>query len=159
MSKSADGFTLIEVLTVIAIIAVLCALTVINLGHPQVTASLQGTADTLVADLKNQQLLAMAGDDGANGGGSPEPHGVVIAGDHYTLFAGATFSGADPHNFEIAPGGGISFTTTFAGNQVSFEPGSGEVDSFSATDNTITVHNSGDSKTITINRLGTVTVQ
>ena len=151
------GFTLIEILIAIGILTVLAALTVINLGQPQVTASLQGATETLVADLKGQQLQAMAGDN--NGTASQQMHGLVVASNHYTLFAGASFDSGDTTNFDVTPGGAITFTSTLTDDQIQFAKGSGEVSGYDSGHNTITVHNGSDSKTVTINRLGTVTVQ
>lgn len=151
--KSQAGFTLVEILITLAIFGVLCAMTVINLGAPQTAASLNGTVDELVADLKAQQLLAMTGDSGSLS--DQQPQGVLIAADHYTLFAGAAFDGGDGNNYTLTPGEGISFSTDFDDSQVLFNKGSGELSG----GGTITVGRDGESKTITINRLGTVTVQ
>ncbi|HEV7454476.1 MAG TPA: prepilin-type N-terminal cleavage/methylation domain-containing protein [Candidatus Saccharimonadales bacterium] len=155
-SQFEAGFTLVEIMITIAIIATLAALTLVNLGKPQVTASQNSTVDTLVADLKSQQLLAIAGDSG--GSPSQQPQGVYIQAGQYTLFAGPNFDSQDANNFSITASQDTTFSTTFPGSKVVFTTGNGEVQNFSGTTNAITVHHSGDTKTITINRLGAVTV-
>ncbi len=157
MSRTQAGFTLVELLVVLGIIGALFALTFINLGKPQTTADLEGATDMLVADLKSQQLLAMSGDDG--GGSAVQPHGMIISGDRYTLFAGATFSGTDDNNFAVEPGEPVTFSTTLPDGQIQFAKGSGEVQDFILGSDTITVHARDASHVISINRLGTVTVQ
>jgi prepilin-type N-terminal cleavage/methylation domain-containing protein len=150
------GFTLVEIMITVAIIATLAALTLVNLGKPQVTASQNSIVDTLVADLKSQQLLAMAGDSG--GSASRQPQGVYIQASQYTLFAGPNFDSNDTNNFSITADQNTTFSSTFPGSKVIFATGSGEVQNFAGTTNTITVHRADDTKTITLNRLGAVTV-
>jgi len=157
MQRPQAGFTLVEVMVTVAIIAVLAALTLINLGKPQTTVSINGTVATMEADIKGQQLLAMSGDGGSTSAG--QPHGVVIASDHYTLFAGSTFDSGDDNNYTATPGHNITFDTTFAGSTVLFGQSSGEVQSFDGGNNTITIHGDDGDKTITINRFGTITVE
>ncbi len=149
------GFTLIEVLLTLALVAGLCALSFTSLGQPQVTASLAGTLDTLVADLRSQQLLAMTGNGDA---GSAQPHGIVIASDHYTLFAGTSFDSGDDANYTVTPGEGISLDTDFPDEQIVFSQGTGEVRNFSS-GHTITVDAQGQNKTISINPLGMAEVE
>lgn len=151
-----SGFTLVELLVVLAIIAMLFGLSVIGLRQPQVTTSVTTTTDTLVSDLKSQQLLAMVGDVGSMT--SQQPHGIYIQTDKYTLFADSSYHVGDTNNFEIDSQNGASFTTTLPSGQIVFDVGSGDVQGFSSGSNTITVQNSGAQETITINRFGAVTV-
>lgn len=151
-----SGFTLVELLIVMALIGVLTTLTVVSLIQPQRSASLSGTVDVLVADLRSQQLKAMAGDSVSDS--VAQPHGIYIEPNRYTLFKGSGYSGSDSDNFIVQPES-ITLSTTFASSQVSFQKASGEPSGFNPSANTITVSNlSGESKTITINRFGVVTV-
>jgi prepilin-type N-terminal cleavage/methylation domain-containing protein len=152
---STSGFTLVELLIVMALIGVLTTLTVVNLVQPQRSASVAGAVEVLVADLRSQQLKSMAGD--SQSASAAQAHGVYIQSDRYTLFKGS-YSGGDTDNFVVQPDG-VSFSTAFASSQISFQKASGEPASFNPSANTITVSNiSGESKTITVNRYGVVTV-
>lgn len=147
------GFTLVEALTVLGIIAVMFSFIVINLGQSQSTVSVSTTVDSLLADLKSQQLLAMAGENGS--GSVAQPHGIYIQSGSYTLFANSTYPTGDSNNFAISMPQTITLSTTFPSTQVVFAKGSGEVTNGG---NTITVTGIGSSKTITINRFGAITV-
>src|SRR5689334_3573513 len=115
------GFTLIEILVTLAIVALLAALTMVNLGKPQITASVNDTVDTLVADLKSQQLLAMSGDSGS--ASSQQPQGLYIQAGQYTLFAGSTYDSGDSNNYAASASQGVTFSTTFPGATVLFDKG------------------------------------
>jgi prepilin-type N-terminal cleavage/methylation domain-containing protein len=151
------GFTLIEVLVTLAIMTALSVLTFVNLGRPQTTASLGSTVDTLVADASSERILAMAGDGGTADG--PQPHGLRVQATDYTTYAGVAFDSQDANNFTVTPGGGIGFSTTFASGQVQFDAISGEVRDFDPAKNTITVTDGDETRTLTLNRFGVVTVQ
>lgn len=155
-ARAQKGFTLIEVLITIAIMAAMSALIFINLGKPQTVASLNGAVETLVTDLRAQQTLAMSGNSA--GGATQLAHGMVVSANSYTVFAGDSYNQSDPNNYTVTPGQNISLNTTFPNSQILFDKSSGEVRDFSAGDNTITVTGDEGSKTITINRFGVVTV-
>lgn len=156
LNGSQGGFTLLELLVVMALIGILMTLTVVNLVKPQRSASIAGTVDVLVADLRSQQLKAMAGD--SQSASSAQAHGIYIEPNRYTIFKGSSYSGADADNFIVQPDS-ITFSTNFASSQVAFQRASGEPSGFNPSANTITVSNlSGESKTLTINRYGVVTV-
>lgn len=150
--RSARGFTILELLVVIALMAVLSALTMITLIQPQTTVSLDSAVEVLVADLRSQQTKSMVGDSGT--GGAQVPHGVYVQAGSYTLFKGAAYSGADTDNFVITMDSSISLGTTLPSSQAVFAEASGELTAAS----TITVTNtiSGQSKVISLNRLGVV---
>ncbi len=109
-ARTEEGFTLVEVLITIAIMAAMSALIFVNLGKPQTVASLSGAVETLVADLRAQQTLAMSGNSAA--GTSQLAHGVFISANAYTVFAGDSYNGSDPDNYTVTPGQNISFSTT-----------------------------------------------
>jgi prepilin-type N-terminal cleavage/methylation domain-containing protein len=158
LASNTKGFTLIELLVVMGLMAVLFGLSAINLIRPQNVASLNGTSDTLVADIKSQQLLAVAGDPGT--ATTAQAHGLYVQSGQYTVFAATTYSAAEASNFVIKLDTSLSLSTTFPSSQVIFSKGSGEVQGFTAGNNTITLANaaSGDSRVLTINRFGAVTV-
>jgi prepilin-type N-terminal cleavage/methylation domain-containing protein len=151
------GFTLVEILLVMGLIAVLAAATLINFIRPQNQASLDGITNALVTDIKSQQIKAMAG-DGVSAS-SAQAHGVYVQAGSYTLFKGSAYSGADTDNFAISTDT-ITLTPDLPSSQVVFTKATGDVSGFDSAHKTITVSSSalGASKVITINRYGAVTV-
>lgn len=152
------GFSLLEVLVVMGLIAILTGLTVTNLIRPQTTASIDGVVNTLAADIKSQQLKAMVGD--SLSASSAQEHGVRVQPTNYTLFKGASYAGGDTDNFTLQQGSDISLSTTFPSSVLIFTKAAGEVSGFVNGSNTITVTNtvSGQVKTLTVNRYGAVTI-
>src|SRR5256885_1156542 len=96
LGASSQGFTLVELLIVMALLAGLAGLTIINLGKPQNSASLSAASDTLVADLKTQQIRAMMSEPGS---AATADRGVYLQSGQYTLFSGLTYSAANTDNF------------------------------------------------------------
>lgn len=144
------GFTLIELMLVMALIAVLFGIASINLLQAQHNASLTTAEEQLIADLKSQQTKAM------NGNGTDSSYGVHITTDGsstYTLFTGPTYPGSD--QFPETIDSSITFKLTSGGNDIIFAPATGETGSVQ----TIIVKNNagGDSKTITLNKYGVIT--
>lgn len=157
MSTSQGGFTLTELLVVIGLIGILLALTGVNLIRPQTEASLEGDVLTISNDIKAQQLRAMSGDSGSDA--VTEPFGVYVQSNQYTLFKDAAYNGGSADNFVIPTTSGITLSTNFPSSQVVFSKGTGDVNNFNASTNTITITNSaGESKVLTINRYGAITV-
>jgi prepilin-type N-terminal cleavage/methylation domain-containing protein len=152
------GFTLIELLVVIGLVSILVGLSFVNLGRPQASTSLATSADTLVSDIKSQQLLAMAGDQG--GVTTEQPHGVYVQAGQYILFAGSVYSSSDTNNFTVTLDPNLTIATTFSSTQVVFLKGTGEVQSFVNGSNTITLSSPalGTTKTITIDRFGAIVI-
>ncbi len=152
------GFTLVEILVVMGLIAILSGVAFINFIRPQNQASLDSIVATLVADLKSQQTKAMAGD----GVSAPaaQAHGIYVQSGSYTLFKGSAYSGADTDNFVVSSDTGTTLSTTLPSTQAVFTKGSGDVAGFIAGQSTITVTSSGTgvSRTITLNRYGALTV-
>lgn len=138
------GFTLIELLLVMGVFAVLSAFAVISLNRPQTQSALDGTAYTLIADLKNEQLKAMTRSSGS--------FGLQFNAQSYTLLN---------DNFTVTLDTNLSLSTTFPSSQLVFSRLSGEVSGFVNGSNTITLTNtaSSESKTITVNRLGVINLQ
>lgn len=127
-----NGFTIIEVLVVLAI-----SITLITIGYVRAVgierrAPIGATVDTLIADLRGLQTKAMTG---------VWPRTYRMRLPDYPV----------PDN--------ITITTTFPGSVIEFTKGSGDVAGFIAGNNTVTVTQTltGEKKTITINRYGAVT--
>lgn len=153
-----SGFTLIELIMVMGLFSLLTAFASINLLRPQTQASLDGVVISLVSNMRQQQLKAMAGD--TDGTAQAQPFGVRFNSNNYILFRGASFNPSEPTNFTVTIEGDVSLTTNLPSSQVIFSRQSGEVAGFTAGSNTVTITNNtnGENKVISINRLGVVTV-
>lgn len=152
------GFTLIEVSVVIAAIAILLSISTISLTTLQQHTYVETTLETLLSDIKHQQLKAMAGD--TEGSGGADVYGIHFDTNQYVLFKGPTFDGTDPLNFAVAINDSLDFTNNlFPGGELVFEKGSGEVVGFDGSNNAITIFNTlkSESQTITVNRYGVIT--
>lgn len=159
-AQAEAGFTLVELLIVMALFAALAGLIGINLMKPQSTASVVAAADVLVSDLRAQQARAMAGESVS--GTAPVAQGLRFtdnSGD-YIQFKGASYDAGDADNFNQQIDEPIELSTSFPGDVVVFAPRSGEVAGWTSGQSTITIHNksSNESKTITLNRYGVPTV-
>ncbi len=156
--KKRLGFTLIELLVTMGIFSILAALISINLIKPQTSASTDSQIQTLISDIKSQQLKSMLG--ATDGSVASKKHGILISQDKYTLFSGDSFNPADPNNFDVILENNLHLSTTFNSSTLLFEKLSGEVFGFSPGQNTITLTNQSDSSTkaITIGRYGSLSV-
>jgi hypothetical protein len=138
------------------VILVLFGLSTVALGQPQAITNSSDTLDTLVNDLKTQQLAAMVGTTGS--GTSQQPAGIFVQSNQYTLFTGSSYSAGNSYNYVFAAPTGVSFSTTLPSGIVLFNKGDGSVSGFTAGSNTITITTSSGNKVITITRFGAVTV-
>ena len=57
-----NGFTILELLVIMGVFAILAGFTTLNLFNLKARASLSTTTDTLISDLKTEQIKAMTGD-------------------------------------------------------------------------------------------------
>ena len=126
------GFTLIEMIVVMAIGAVVITATTVNLlGGSRRVVKGAGVGQ-LVAEIRGEQMRAMTGDTTAGAG-------VLDLG------------GLDLDN-------NLTISTTFSGAQIAFAPISGEIVGYIAGQDTVTVVDStdGTTKTLHINKYGVV---
>lgn len=147
------GFTLIELIVVLGMLATLTGLSYLTLfGRIQQT-DVASVMVSLVADLRSQQTSAMSGEQ-TNGSTS---YGVHLDANQYVTFSGSTYSANDPGNAAF-PVSGAHLSTTFTGGDIVFSPGSGEITGFVSNGNAITVtsNEGGSSRTIRLNRYGVV---
>jgi prepilin-type N-terminal cleavage/methylation domain-containing protein len=157
---SQAGFTLIEMMSVMGIFLILTAFMAFNILRPQQQASLDTAVTTLQADLKSQQIRAMAGD--ADTTSSAKSFGVYLEPTKYTLFTGTSFSAADTSNYVVTLDPAINLVSiNVPSTQIIFSPLSGEMTNFSSTQTTFIVRNinTNEQKTLTINRYGIFTIQ
>ncbi len=156
MKNNQFGFTLIELVVVMGILLMLFGFASFSLVNVQRKTSVSSTADNLVSDMATQQTKAMLG-AGSSGGDS---YGIYFQSDKYTLFKGTTYSASDPNNFTVSLDLGITFSNiTFPASLLIFSSATGEINGFSAGQNTVTLHDTQGTKTetITVNRYGVVT--
>ncbi len=153
--RNSKGFTLVELIVVMGIIATLFGMVTINLLRTQHNASVSATVDELLSDIRTQQTKAMIGTQDTNG--NANSYGIHVTANSYILFQG-TSDPADATDFTINPGN-ITFTTNLPNAQVVFTQRSGEFSNYVSGPYTITVKNAygAEQKTIYINRYGVVT--
>lgn len=152
-----QGFTLIEILTAMAVFLTLTGLITVNFIRPQTKASVDSIVSVLVSDLKQQQLKAMLGEGGVSGATA---FGIYFASGQYTLFSGEVYMEANAGNFPVLTDGTTVISTNFPDRQIVFARQSGEIVNFSESANRITVQSpgGGETKNITLNRFGVVTI-
>jgi len=116
------AFSLIEMLTVMGIIAILIALSVPQLFRLRDRNTLQTSTTKLISLLRQQQLNAM---------NSPHLYGVYFDSDRYILFTGEQYISTNSANTIIT----FDYPTALTGidvpsSQFIFASGSGEIVSF-----------------------------
>ena len=129
------GFTLIELIIVMGIVATLTSFVTLNLTGSRKRVGVATTMEVLAADLRGTQMRAMAGEG---------PQEIVFGGDRYTL---------NPEGFVVTLDPEIAITTTYPQNKITFAGRSGEA----VGQGTITVTDTsgGVTKTLTVNQYGT----
>src|SRR5579862_4938386 len=104
---NSKGFTAIEIILVMSIVAILLGLVTVNLFKFQHKSQLSATVASFLADYKEQQIKAMVGD--TSGTATPAAYGVHFETTSYTLFRGSYGT----TNFTVNLPGGTQFSTTF----------------------------------------------
>ena len=145
-----------ELLVVVGIIAIIFGLSVVSLGQPQAATNRQDATDTLLSDIKNQQLFAMVGATGS--ASSQQPAGIYVQSNQYTLFTGSSYNAGDSYNYVVTAPNGTSFSTTFPSGIMLFNKGAGDVNGFANGSNTITITTSAGTRTLTVDRFGVINV-
>jgi prepilin-type N-terminal cleavage/methylation domain-containing protein len=156
--RSNSGFTFIELVTAVTIIASLLALVTINLVNTRQKTTINTVVTTLVTDLRNQQVQAMVGD--TEGRGTNSTYGIHFdsAQNRYILFHG-TYSSSDPTNLVVKLDNSLQFSAiTFPSSEVNFALVSGEMVGFASGQDSVTITDqlSSTSKTIRLNKYGVV---
>lgn len=95
--KSNAGFTLVEVLLILAILGLISGLAIPFYQSFQVSSEFDNTTQEIVQTMRRAQITAMSSK-------SLSDYGVHFADQQYIIFRGATFNPADIYNesFEIA---------------------------------------------------------
>lgn len=150
------GFTFVETVIVMGIVATLAGIATISVMSSQRRASLVEVTDILVSDIQTQQSKAMTGQ--AVSGVMPAGYGVYFESSRYTLFAGSSYNANDPANviIPVLPPVTIS-DVDFGADTVIFLARSGEVAGYaSGQDAVVLDNNNGQINTIQLNRYGVV---
>lgn len=127
--KFRAGFTIIELLIVMTIIASLAALTYPSLLGSRAHAEVKSNLYPIIGDIKSQQLKAMTGD--TEGRGTNDTYGVHFETTSYTLFHGASYNVSDTSNSIVKLPGDLEFrNVTFPSATILFLKGSGEISGF-----------------------------
>lgn len=140
------GFTLLELLVVMGITTILLGFVTINLLKIQHNTSVSGASDTLIADMKSQQMKAMSG-------ASSDNLGIhFTSSNSYILFHG-TYAD-DSTRFTVSLDDPISILNS-PGNEIIFSKLSGEV---AGAPYTITIKNTAgvEQQTLTVNQYGVI---
>ena len=147
--KHSKGFTLIEVLLVIAILSVVGALGAGFYRNFSKGVTLHATTKNVIFDLRNARSKAMIGEDGVRWG----IHFVNGSSDYYELFSTLTDYAEGLVKTTVVFQGGILFTSPSEGESfdVLFERISGV-----STPETVVVESEDDNRTITITTIGNV---
>jgi len=150
--KNNAGFSLVELILVMSIMAILTGLITINLANSQQKASLSSLVQNLISDIRQQQIKAMAGD--TEGGASASSYGIHIDSNKYVLFRGASYV-PDPSNFAVSLPNNMIFVTT--GLDIIFLKTKGEVDPPAPASIQLQDTTNSNTKTIQINKYGVIT--
>ena len=157
-SMRKNGFALVELIVIMGFMAILAGIVIVNIGRSQHQSNVIQVVDILIADLRSQQTKAMAG--ATVNGVVPDGYGIYFETDNYTMFAGASYNPSEPSNAQVAvPSPVFISATTLSGNTVVFSSRNGEINGFIPGLDSITIANSanGSTNTIQLNQYGVVT--
>ena len=149
------GFTMLELMLTMSILAILFGLTVVSLTNIIPKANTRAAAEVLVADLREQQMKAMSGYEAITGGASN--YGIFFETNRYTLFTGNSYVMGNQENFVVNLQNGLVFdTTNLPLSTIVFTKGSGDPTNYSATYHSIQIRNvvTAEQRTITFNQSG-----
>lgn len=122
-SKNA-GFTFVELLISMAIVAVIMSFAAMSLSNLIPKAQLRTAVSQLMVDVQNQQYLAMIGQTDPDQG---QAKGVYFQDQSYTVFNGTSYEVDNPSNFQVSiPETAIIRNVTLPDDTLIFSPLSGE---------------------------------
>lgn len=153
-----NGFTFIELIVIMGVVATITGLATINLLGSQRKASLVEAIDTLVSDIQSQQTRAMTGE--TVNGSQPAGFGVYFEAGRYVLFSGASYNASAPENSPVPFKLPIVATSiAYPGSTLLFEARSGEAVGHVAGQDYVTVSepDNNETQTIRTNKYGIIT--
>lgn len=148
-----SGYSLVEITLVLGFIVFLVGIATLNLFQYQHSSQLASTANSFIADYKEQQIKAMIGD--TSGTGTLSNYGINFGTTNYTEFQNSYGT----NNLTVTLPLGLQFSTTFPNSQIIFLKGSGMVSGFTSGKNTITMTDTvnGAQAVLTVNQYGVIT--
>lgn len=157
MMLTRKGFTLVEIVVAMFVFATLSGVVTINLLRAQSKTSLDTELSALLAEIKNQQTLAMSGN--IQNGSDPTDYGIYFGTNSYTVFSGSSYTVDNSTNFVVSLRNNVSFSSvSFPSNTIIFQRASGEIANFNSTQNQFSIiSQGGEQKTVTLNRYGVFT--
>lgn len=155
--NSRQSFTLIELVIIMAIIALLSGLATVSLLNIYKTNSLTANLDVLLVDIRSQQLKAMMED--TDGAPASIPYGIYFEPSRYILFRGSSYLPGDPFNFSVLLNTDLNFVNiNLPASSLIFTPLAGELSAFVNGLDTVTLKDTqgSEEKTIKVNRFGVI---
>ena len=151
MKSNNFGFTITELILVMAIAMILMAIGAMAFIRPQQKTNFDGVLNTLIADIKSEQTRAMSGD-------LISDYGLHLEENKYTLFKGSSYNSSDPDNYVVLLEDPLKLTTiTFANQNIIFQKGSGEVNFLTGQNSFFVTNSAGEEQVkITINKYGAI---
>lgn len=157
-----NGFTLLEVMVIIAIIGIMSAVGIVSLSSSRKMMALKASQDEVASAIKLAQSYALQGR--INSGTKPDGYGFEFAGGDdktYRIFA-YTVSPASQATIETKElkNGVTKFSPIDANTRIEFQGDYAIINLFSVPPVVITLQSSGASpttKTVTINAQGFIT--
>lgn len=157
-ARTTSGFTLVEMMLTMGIIAILATISSLLLTGLIPKASLVSASEQMIAEIRQHQFKAMIGDS-LGSGAQARSKGIKIESNQYIFFEGDTFNPSSATNYTIAMEEPLSLGTNFGNQVVVFEKGSGEILNYQPNSATITIQNSSNNQAVSIkfNAYGVIT--
>lgn len=151
------GFTLVELMVVLAMVTVIVSLSSVNLTGLISDTSFDESLELIISDIRRQQFRAITGEEQQNS----SRFGIHFEQTKYVLFSGDTYNPANPNNHHVSLPRNIVFeSVTLPNSTIIFTEQSGEVTSYSAATDSLTIRHtsSNETKQLEFNSLGVVQI-
>lgn len=149
------GFTLVELIVSVSIFALLATIGSLRFFSSYSQVNLSSALDILVSDIKTAQSNAMSG-YGVGGSRVTGWGFKKTAANSYVIYPGVAYVAGSPYNITSSLPLGITLTTAFPFDEVIFSQISGEIPSLLGGQNTLTLTSDLESRTITLNKYGSI---
>ena len=152
-NEKAKGFTLIELILVIALFSIIFTFLFTNLTRPKTFADIQSSKELILVTVKEAQSLAMLN--------PKQNYGVHFEVDKFILFEGDTYNPSDENNIETNLGTSVTIESNSLPNgEIIFIKLSGEIEDFTEGQDSFVLkeNTTNESITFTTNKLGVIDV-